>query len=111
MIVQRGDAKPEPLFRTRTGTPYTGSGFRAIWQRYMRSAIRDGVLRERFADHDIRAKSATDAVAQGLDATRLLGHSDPQVTHRHYLRGAAVVRPITRGADHDPSSTAGETET
>ena len=89
----RGDAEPGPLFRTRTGTHYTGSGFRAIWQRTMVRAVADGVLAERFTDHDIRAKAATDARAQGLDATALLGHSDPSVTQRHYLRGPAKVLP------------------
>ena len=90
----RGDAEPGPLFRTRTGEHYTGSGWRANWQRAMHRAVADGVLAASFTDHDIRAKAAADARAQGLDPSALLGHSDPRVTSRHYLRGPAVVRPV-----------------
>lgn len=44
--------------------------------------------------HDIRAMSATDAEAQGLDAQGLLGHTDERTT-RIYLRDRTV--PVVRG--------------
>jgi hypothetical protein len=36
--------------------------------------------------HDIRAKAATDARAQGLDSKSLLGHAS-ESAHLRYLRG------------------------
>ncbi|MGH8655180.1 MAG: tyrosine-type recombinase/integrase, partial [Gammaproteobacteria bacterium] len=73
------------LFSTRRGQPYTGDGFRAIWQRTMKRALEEGVIKERFTEHDIRAKSGTDADARGLDAQALLGHEDAGTTRR-YIR-------------------------
>ncbi len=80
------------LFCTRTGQPYTGNGFRSIWQRKMRSAIEGGVLKERFRDHDIRAKAASDADAQ--HAIELMGHHDGRITDKHYRRKRRIVRPL-----------------
>lgn len=73
------------LFSTRQGQPYTSDGFRSIWQRAMKKAMESGVIKERFTDHDIRAKSGTDADASGLDAQALLGHEDAATTRR-YIR-------------------------
>jgi integrase len=85
------------LFCNRSGQPYTGSGFRAIWQRAMRKAIEDGVLAERFTDHDIRAKAATDAHTSGQDAQQLLAHANRHTTDV-YIRARKVERitPLTR---------------
>ncbi len=80
------------LFNTRKGQPYTNSGFSSIWQRKMRAALVDGVIKERFRDHDIRAKTASDAE---LDhAFKLLGHGDIKVTQQHYDRKARTVMPL-----------------
>ncbi|MGH8594638.1 MAG: tyrosine-type recombinase/integrase, partial [Gammaproteobacteria bacterium] len=73
------------LFSTRRGQPYTGDGFRAIWQRTMKRALAERIIKERFTEHDIRAKSGTDADASGLDAQALLGHEDAGTTRR-YIR-------------------------
>lgn len=73
------------LFSTRQGQPYTSDGFRSIWQRAMKKAMETGVIKERFTEHDIRAKSGTDADASGLDAQALLGHEDAGTTRR-YIR-------------------------
>ena len=73
------------LFSTRQGQPYTSDGFRSIWQRVMKKAMETGVIKERFTEHDIRAKSGTDADASGLDAQALLGHEDAGTTRR-YIR-------------------------
>jgi integrase len=85
------------LFCNREGQPYTGSGFRAIWQRAMRNAITKGVLAERFTDHDIRAKAATDADRSGQDAQQLLAHANRHTTDV-YIRARKVERitPLTR---------------
>lgn len=75
----------------RDGSPYTADGFSAMWQRVMRKAVRGGI--ERFTFHDLRAKCATDAAAQGLDSKSLLGHQTER-QHQTYLRSREV-RKVT----------------
>jgi len=80
------------LFCNRKGQPYTGSGFRSLWQRRMRSALAKGVLKERFREHDIRAKAASDA--DRAHATELMAHLDAKTTAKHYRRKPEIVRPL-----------------
>jgi len=82
------------VFCNRRGQEYTGDGFRSIWQRAMNKAVSKKSLLERFTEHDLRAKAATDADAGGLDAQALLGHLDSATTRR-YLRSklASRVKP------------------
>jgi len=80
------------LFCTRTGQPYTGNGFRSIWQRKMRSALETGILKERFRDHDIRAKAASDTDSR--HAVELMTHQDGRITKKHYRRKPEKVRPL-----------------
>ncbi len=80
------------LFCTRTGQPYTGDGFRSIWQRKMRSALETGILKERFCSHDIRAKAASDTDLQ--HAVELMTHQDGRITQKHYRRKPERVRPL-----------------
>lgn len=71
-------------FRTERRTEFTGSGFRASWAKLKaRAELPDVTF------HDLRAKAASEAV----DATALLGHSDPKTTARHYKRGPIVSDP------------------
>jgi integrase len=72
------------LFCTRHGKPYTVSGFSSSWQRKMKSAVAKGVLNERFADHDLRRKTASD-LDDPEHAQRLLGHASIGTTLKHYL--------------------------
>lgn len=51
----------------------------------MKRALAEGIIKERFTEHDIRAKSGADADASGLDAQALLGHEDAGTTRR-YIR-------------------------
>ena len=71
------------VFCNRRGQEYTGDGFRSIWQRAMKNAIENEVITERFTEHDLRAKAATDAHEIGLDAQALLGHMDGATTRRY----------------------------
>ena len=80
------------LFCTRHGMPYTVSGFSSIWQRKMKSALAENVLQERFTDHDLRRKTASD-LADAEHAMKLLGHADVKVTLRHYRVKPEVVEP------------------
>ena len=80
------------LFCTRHGRPYTVSGFSSIWQRKMKAALAVGVLKERFTDHDLRRKTASDL--DDLEhAKKLLGHSNVGVTLKHYRVKPEVVEP------------------
>lgn len=81
------------LFSTRNGMNYTDDGFSSIWQRKMRKALEEGVLAERFTDHDIRAKTASDTDLE--HAQSLLGHASSTITNRVYRnRKAAHVVPL-----------------
>lgn len=71
------------IIHTRQGQPYTGSGFRSIWQRHIRkSAVR-------FAFKDIRAKTGSESADDNL-----LGHQDRTVLYRHYKRKPLKVTPL-----------------
>ncbi len=62
----------------------------SLWLRATTSAgIEDAHI------HDIRAKAATDAKAQGLDSKSLLGHAS-ESAHLRYLRGkeTPVAEPV-----------------
>jgi integrase len=80
------------LFSTRTGGKYTVSGFTAIWQRKMVKALKQGVITERFTEHDLRAKTASDTDLK--HAASLLTHDDIKTTQKHYRRKAERVRPL-----------------
>ncbi len=76
------------LFCTRSGQPYTASGLDSIWQRAMQAAIASGTLKERFTEHDIRAKTATDDPVQ---AQQRLGHKNRSMTDR-YVKSRKVTK-------------------
>ena len=75
------------LFATAAGVPYikpdrTTSGFDTMWQRYMRKAVSMGKLKERFTEHDLRSKVASDV---SLDhAQQLLQQFNAATTRRNY---------------------------
>ncbi|MGH8594639.1 MAG: tyrosine-type recombinase/integrase [Gammaproteobacteria bacterium] len=68
------------LIANRRGQPYTVDGFESFWQRLKK---KDG--NRSFQFRDIRAKSATDAAEEGLNAQLLLAHSSAKTTEI-YLR-------------------------
>ena len=83
------------LFATRTGSPYIDeegntSGFDSIWQRFMAKVESLGV--ERFTEHDLRAKVASDTTKEHAQA--LLDHASGAITERVYRRGRVDVSPI-----------------
>lgn len=80
------------LFCTRMGQPYTVEGLSSIWQRKMKQALNVGILRERFTDHDLRAKTGSDTELE--HAAKLLAHLDAKTTQRHYRRKIPIVRPL-----------------
>lgn len=83
------------LFATRNGRPYSGDGFRSIWQRAMSKYLAQG--NARFTDHDLRAKVASDSESLAAAQSRL-GHQSSQLTHRVYRRKPAQVKVLERPA-------------
>lgn len=83
------------LFTKTSGQPYAVSGFDTLWQRLIKNAIEQGVIKERFRFHDIRRKAATDAEKmKGREyARQLLGHQH-QGTTAIYISGAQRVKPL-----------------
>jgi integrase len=81
------------IFSTRTGQHYSGDGFRSIWQRAMHKYIAAG--NERFTDHDLRAKVASDSASLS-DAQNRLGHQSSQLTQRVYRRKPSEVSVLKR---------------
>ncbi|MBW5800631.1 tyrosine-type recombinase/integrase [Halomonas elongata] len=92
----RGKQGPT-LFCKRNGEPYNKDQFHSRWQYGMRLAIKGGGV-ERFTEHDLRAKHATDAQSQGLDVQSNLQHSDRRTTEV-YLRAKEVLRVSALGLD------------
>jgi integrase len=70
--------------------PISESGFKTAWSRAMHAWQPEDVA-ARFAENDLRAKVAGQALDQGMDAASLLGHSSDAVTRRHYVRGTRKV--------------------
>lgn len=72
------------LFHTRAGKPFSYWTIRTLWSRATEAAgVEDAHI------HDIRAKAATDAKAQGLDSKALLGHAS-ESAHARYLRSKEI---------------------
>jgi integrase len=87
------------LFCTRNGLPYineqTGMahGWDSMWQRFMTRVLSETKVAERFTEHDLRAKCASDAAS--LDHARaLLSHADSRVTNAVYRRRPERVKPL-----------------
>jgi len=86
------------LFCTRKGEGYfnedkgTASGWDSMWQRFMERILAETNVKERFTEHDLRAKCASDA--ESLEHARaLLAHADSQLTQRVYRRRPERVKP------------------
>lgn len=106
MAVRPRDIAPW-LFCTRRGEPYfdetTGeaSGWHSNWQRFMdrvvgnekHKIVAETSIKERFTEHDIRAKAGSDAESKER-AQELLTHDSVATTMRAYRRKAEKVRPL-----------------
>lgn len=80
------------LFASKFGTAYTSKGFRSIWGRRMRKFGDDG--NQRFTEHDIRAKTASETDA--VHANEMMQHNSIEFTKRIYMRKLNVVQPLRR---------------
>ncbi len=85
------------LFHTNIGQPYikedgTANGFDSIWRRFINKVLAETKLKERFTEHDLRSKVASDTNIE--HASILLGHASKEITQRVYRRKAETVKPI-----------------
>jgi integrase len=87
------------LFCTMKGESYineeTGraGGWESLWRGFMDRVLKETRVTERFTEHDIRAKAASDA--DSLEhAQALLSHADSRTTRRIYRRRPEKVRPL-----------------
>ncbi len=86
------------LFCTTKGRSYidekTGKveGWDSMWQRFMKRVLSETQVNESFTEHDLRAKSASDAESTHA-ASILLAHKDSKVTADHYRRKVEVIIP------------------
>jgi integrase len=81
-------AKGIYLFHTGRGEPYS---YYSVADGFRKARDKAGVTDVQF--RDIRAKSATDAEAEGLNPGILLGHRNPQTTNR-YLRKRRTMKAV-----------------
>jgi integrase len=95
----RPTAHAEHLFCNRDGEGYvdedtgTAKGWDSLWQGFMDRVLKETKVTQRFTEHDLRAKVASDA--ESLDRARaLLAHVDARLTERFYRRKPERVRPM-----------------
>lgn len=87
------------LFCNRYGKCYvnlekgTASSWNNLWQNCMNRVLKDTKVKERFTEHDLRAKVGSDA--ESLERARqLLAHSDARMTERVYRRKPERIKPV-----------------
>lgn len=82
------------LFPMSSGKPYNSNAFNAFWQRMMERYVLKG--HERFHEHDLRGKVATD-IGDVNSAKALLGHKSIKMTESYIkARATDIVQPHTR---------------
>lgn len=87
------------LFCTKRGECYinetTGeaTGWDSMWYRFMERLLAETEVKERFTEHDLRAKVGSDAESDER-ARALLSHANTAMTRKAYRRKAEVVKPL-----------------
>lgn len=64
-----------------------------MWQRFMDRVLTETKVKERFTEHDLRAKCASD-VGSLEHARALLAHAVSRLTQRVYRRKPERVKPL-----------------
>jgi len=89
------------LFVTRQGKPYYNpetmrcNAFDSLWQRFMDRVMELTKVTDRFHEHDLRAKVASDSDTLE-EASERLSHSSTAITQRVYRRKPVKVQPLQR---------------
>lgn len=87
------------LFCNREGRGYIDEsageshGWDSMWQRFMARVLTDTKVTEKFTEHDLRAKCASDAESLA-HARALLSHADERTTNAIYRRKPERVKPL-----------------
>jgi len=87
------------LFCNKFGKGYideeTGeaSGWDSIWGRFMDRLLTETKVKERFTEHDLRAKAGSDAETDE-DARKMLSHANTSMTRKAYRRKPEEVTPL-----------------
>jgi integrase len=88
------------LFSNRLGEGYfdeeTGraGGWESMWRGFFARIMAETKVTEKFTEHDLRAKCASDA--KTLEHARaLLSHADSKITERVYRRRPEIVKPLS----------------
>jgi integrase len=87
------------LFCTRKGEGYLNkdsgqaTGWDSMWQRFMTRLLEETDIKDRFTEHDLRGKVGSD-LASIERAADLLGHTNKEITKRHYRRKPEVIKPV-----------------
>lgn len=88
------------IFCNRKGEGYIDEeagkahGWDSMWGRFVDRVMTETTITERFTEHDLRAKCASDA--SSLEHARaLLAHADARTTEKIYRRRPEVVGPLT----------------
>lgn len=87
------------LFCNRRGKSYmsentgTASGWQSVWQRFMERVLTETKVKERFTEHDLRAKAGSDSATKER-AQELLMHDSVATTIRAYRRKPVRIRPL-----------------
>lgn len=77
------------LFDSSKGTT---KGFDHIWQNFIARVLKETEIKERFTEHDLRAKVGSDAPS--LERAReILAHADSRMTERFYRRKPERIQP------------------
>lgn len=79
----------ECYINEKTGRP---EGWASMWGRFMDRLLAETEIKERFTEHDIRAKAASDSESDE-SAMRLLAHADVKITRRVYRRKPEIIQP------------------
>lgn len=87
------------LFATSQGKPYydslNNSAFKSMWQRAMKKALDQTKLEEKFTEHDLCSKTASD-VETLEQAAKLRGHTNTKTTQQVYRVKPEIVLPFTK---------------
>jgi hypothetical protein len=84
------------LFCNKRGRGYvnenkgTCSGFDSMWHRFMDRLLTETKIKERFTEHDIRAKASSDA-PDDETARKMMSHATTAITRRVYRRKPEIV--------------------
>lgn len=102
-VAMAKDARPVKLspflFCNRYGKCYfneeTGraGGWESLWRNFAKRVMVETKVEEKFTEHDLRAKCASDA--KTLEhAQQLLSHADSKITERVYRRRPELIKPL-----------------